>query len=168
MPHPDDSHELCQHLLEDEWQERMISMAGALGNAADVSGARGFLNDFAVDAGRIHRRLAHITVPEAGDTRDALAPVPVPDPVVAHVPVHRPLPLMRLLLWYLFRHLLPHLSLLPHPLLLFLLLLRLPLVLFPLFLAPLMLLLLLLLLHRRSLPPWMLCLHILYHLLRRM
>ena len=50
-----------------ELQERMVSMAGALGNAADVSGARGFLRDFANDAGLMHRCLARINVQEAPD-----------------------------------------------------------------------------------------------------
>ena len=46
-------------------QERMVSIAGALGNAADVSGARGFLTDFARDASQMHARLAGIAVQPA-------------------------------------------------------------------------------------------------------
>ena len=46
-------------------QDRMLSIAGALGNAADVSGARGFLQDFAQDASRMHARLAGIQVLDA-------------------------------------------------------------------------------------------------------
>ena len=43
-------------------QERMLSIASALGNPADVSGARAFLRDFADDAGRMQARLAGIAV----------------------------------------------------------------------------------------------------------
>ena len=65
----------------------MISMAGALSNSADVSGARGFLRDFAVDAGRMHRRVARIPVPEGVDAHDVNEPIPVTDPAVVHVQV---------------------------------------------------------------------------------
>ena len=54
-------------------QERMLSMASAIGNAADVSGARGFLRDFASDAGRMQARLAGINVQE--EAVEQVAPV---------------------------------------------------------------------------------------------
>ena len=70
-----------------EWQERMISMAGALSNAAEVSGARGFFHYFAVDASRMHRRFARITVQEGVDAHDVDEPIPATVPAVVHVPV---------------------------------------------------------------------------------
>ena len=70
-----------------ELQERMISMVGALGNAADVSGARGFLRDFATDAGRIHRRIARITTQVGTDAHEVNEPVPATDPVAVRAPV---------------------------------------------------------------------------------
>ena len=46
-------------------QARMVSMAGAIGNAADVSGARGIITDFAREAGRMRERLAGMTAEQA-------------------------------------------------------------------------------------------------------
>ena len=65
----------------------MISMVGAIRNAADVSGARGFMRDFAVDAGRMHRRLARISVPAGTDANEVNAPVAPTDPAAELVPL---------------------------------------------------------------------------------
>ena len=80
-------------------QERMVSIASAIGNAADVSGARAFLRDFASDAGRMQARLQSMIVNDAPIAPVApivadnapvapVAPVvvneaPAPSPVVA-------------------------------------------------------------------------------------
>ena len=63
----------------------MISMAGALGNTADVSGAREFLRDFATDAGRTHRRLARIIVLEELHAHEVNAPIATMAQVAKHV-----------------------------------------------------------------------------------
>ena len=43
----------------------MVSITSAIGNSADVCGARAFLHDFANDAGRMHARLARMIVHDA-------------------------------------------------------------------------------------------------------
>ena len=73
-----------------EIQARMVSMASVIGNAGDVSGARAFLRDFAVDAGRMHERLAGIQVHDEPMEQDRHAHSPVVGPVSAHVNVAPP------------------------------------------------------------------------------
>jgi uncharacterized heparinase superfamily protein len=72
-----------------ELQERMLSMANVLSNAADISGARAFLTDFARDVGRMQRRFARVTVPTTEDTPVApvVAPAGIASTVVAPVAI---------------------------------------------------------------------------------
>ena len=64
-------------------QARMVSIASAIGNSADVSGARAFLRDFANDAGRMQARLAGMIVHDV--TATPVAPVVADNTPVAPV-----------------------------------------------------------------------------------
>ena len=77
-------------------QTRMVSMADAIGNAADVSGARDFITDFAREAGRMQERLAGIAVepalveqvaPEVADNMPTAAPPAEVPPAMSAIAV---------------------------------------------------------------------------------
>ena len=79
-------------------QAHMVSIASAIGNSADVSGARAFLRDFANDAGRMQARLAGmimhdvIVAPVAHVVADNAPVVPVAHVVANDTPAPRPVP----------------------------------------------------------------------------
>ena len=64
-------------------QQRTSSIIVVLGNAAYVSGARGFQHDFTTDAARMHGRLDCINIQDAPAMHDDIAALPAAATLVA-------------------------------------------------------------------------------------